>query len=473
MDPDYARDVLREIDRRRKAREAQVQVSDLVDRGFPEQARFVEDSSQFVNALCTRRAGKSHGLGLRLFRAALRHPGELAIHIGLTRLSTHAIMWPVLTAINKRYRIGATPTESDLTWTLPNGSMIRLVGADQKNFIERLRGPKYSEAQIDEGQSFRSHLETLIDDILTAACADLRASIVVTGTPGPLPSGFFYEACEKDLGFSKHKWTLYQNPYFPDPRGFVEKLKKKKKWTDKNPTYQREWLGKWVIDLDALVYKFNRDKNLYRELPAGHDYLRILVIDYGYDDHTAFGVTTYSRTLRKVFLEHAEGHPEMIPSEIAAKAIKLRDTFSPFKILADTGALGKMITEEMRRRYHLPIHPAEKKDKLTHISLMNGDFVDGNLLVKDTLTALHDQFEALTKADDGLEDPKLPNDLCDVSLYGYREAQHYLGETKVDPPPPGSKESYDREAEEMEKRELERLEEEERERKEAEAQAFY
>jgi hypothetical protein len=381
LDQEYARAVLRELAKRRAIAEARVNPRDLIDRKFQQQAKFVEDMSQFVVAQCTRRAGKSHGLGLRLFRAGFRHPGEASIHIGLTRASVKAIMWPALTYINKLYRIGAELVESALEVRMPNGSVLRLVGADSKNFIERLRGPKYAEAQVDEAQSFRSHVESLIDDILTPACADLRASIVLAGTPGPIPSGTFFEASEKDAGYSKHKWSVYDNPHFPDPKGFVAKLKKKKKWADDNPTYLREWCGKWVKDLDALVYKFVKDRDCYDQLDQAHDYSRVLVIDYGFDDQTAFGITTYSRTLRQGFQEHAEGHSEMIPSEIAVKIQELREKYKPVKILADTGALGKMITEEFRRRYKIPIEPVEKKDKLTHVALLNGDLITGNFKI--------------------------------------------------------------------------------------------
>jgi hypothetical protein len=41
-----------------------------------------------------------------------------------------------------------------------------------KNFIRRLRGIKTPGAGIDEAQDFGSHLESLVDDVLTPALAD-------------------------------------------------------------------------------------------------------------------------------------------------------------------------------------------------------------------------------------------------------------------------------------------------------------
>jgi hypothetical protein len=456
MDPERARAVLVEFLRRFP----RPVLDRLVDERFPEQAQFVEDPSQSIVALCTRRAGKSHGLARRLYRAALKHPGSQPLYIALTRRSARNIMWPAMLEINRKLGLQAEPTESSLSIKLPNGSEISLVGADMKNFMERLRGPSYPEVCIDEAGSFRTHLQALIEDVLEPATLDYNGSIVMVGTPGVLPRGMFFEATQEKSYWSKHAWTLYQNPYLKEPKAFVDKLKRQRGWTDQNPTFQREYLGQWVQDLDALVYKFKRDKNEYRALPEYQEYYRILVIDYGYDDQTAFGVTTFSPTLKRVYQEHAEGHKEMVPSEIAERIQALKEQYQPIKIVADTGALGKMITQEMIRRYGLPIQPAEKKEKLTYIHLLNGDFIDGNLLIHERLSALKDQLETLEKDENGMEDPSLPNDLCDVLLYGYREAKHYLGIEKRPTPAPHSKEALEREAERMLEEDLERLEKE-------------
>ena len=49
----------------------------IIDEQFKEQNEFVADSSTFVTAWTTRRAGKSTGLGLKFFRMANRHPRRL------------------------------------------------------------------------------------------------------------------------------------------------------------------------------------------------------------------------------------------------------------------------------------------------------------------------------------------------------------------------------------------------------------
>lgn len=407
-----------------------LKVPSLLDGKFPEQDAFVLDPGMFVGAQCTRRAGKSNGIGKRLFRKAMKYPKSIVPYVALTRESAKNIMWPVFHEINDNYGLNATLTDSNLTVMLPNQARIVCFGADMKNFIQRLRGIKCPEAAVDEAQSFGSHLKELIDDILTPAISDYEdGAITLTGTPGPVTAGYFYEACHNKQGFSLHKWSVYQNPYMPRARAFVEDLKKRKAWSDLNPTYLREWCNEWVEDPDALVYRYS-DKNQYDDLPLDHEWTRILAVDYGFNDATAFAILSYSPYLPNVYVEHAEGHRGWIPSQIAARINQLRARFKPSKIVADTGALGKMITEEMIRQYGIPMQAAEKREKQTWISIVNGAFIDNTLRVHSSLVHVHDQYRALIKDDKGMEDPGKPNDLVDCITYAFRECRAYLHEPK-------------------------------------------
>lgn len=273
-------------------------------------------------------------------------------------------------------------------------------------------------ALVHNCQSFRSHIGELVDDVLTPAIMDYNGSIYMFGTPGPLPQGYFYEATVKGMhGFSTHKWTIYDNPFMPDAKEFIEKLLKSKNWTRDNPTFRREYLNEWVEDSDALFYKYSDAKNLCETHELGKEYHRVLGMDFGYNDKTTFAILAYSDYASKIFIEHTEGHGEMIPSEIAERAQQLIKKYNPMKIVADTGGLGKSIAEEMIRRYSIPVEAAEKTDKFSYVTLMNGDFIDGNIHVFDKNTELIDQYKTLTKSDKDAskEDPTLPNDYCFVA----------------------------------------------------------
>jgi hypothetical protein len=392
---------------------------------FDKQKICLSDKEPFLAALCTRRAGKSYYAGAKLFISALRVPNSISIYIALTRSSARNIMWQILLKIAERAGIKIEETESKLTIkVIESNSEIQLVGADTKNFIERLRGTPYACAIIDEAGTFRDHLNTLVDDVLTPSMADYNGQICLIGTPSVRPQGMFYDATQgKTSGWSVHKWSVFDNPYMPNARSFVDGIIKRRGWTKENPTYLREWCGIWVEDLDALVYKFRKEKNEYSLLPTDSHWNRILSVDYGWHDKTAFAVVAYNDKAPNSYVEYAKGYSELIPSQIAEMLEKLIKKYNPIKIVADTGGLGKSITEEMRIRYGLPIIAAEKKDKLAWISLINGAFIDRQLFINKSLEELKHQYSILVKDEDGLEDPIMPNDLCDAVLYAWRESR--------------------------------------------------
>jgi hypothetical protein len=428
--------ILRELLRREEKR---AKIPDFYSLLFDKQQNFVNHKSTFKAACCTRRAGKSFMAGCILYQNAFKFPNSTALYVGLTRESCRNIMWPIIEQIKETYKLPVELVDSKMQVHFPNGSKIWLVGADMKNFLPRLLGGKYPVGIIDEAQSFRQHIKELVDDILEPAVLDYNGSIFMFGTPGPVSSGYFYEAVEKkNLGYDVFHWSLRDNPHLPNAEAFLQAILKRRNWTPDHPTFRRQYLGQWVEDLDALVYKYAKGRNDYLELPTASEWNRILSLDFGWHDKTAFGITAYNYKMPNVWLEHAEAHSEMIPSEIAGRAIQLIEKFKPSKIVADTGGLGKSIAEEMRRRYSIPVVAASKTDKQSWISLMNGDLRDGNYKIHESLTPVVNQMRTLTKADDGSEDPNLPNDLCDIALYGYREAKAYSFE--VDPARPENNE---------------------------------
>src|SRR2546425_13207793 len=96
---------------------------------FPEQTSFINDAAPLRMVLCTRRAGKSYGAGLLLFKTAVERPGSDCLYVALTRTSAKRIMWaPILKKIDSGYGFGVGWNKTELSATLPNGSVIYLIG---------------------------------------------------------------------------------------------------------------------------------------------------------------------------------------------------------------------------------------------------------------------------------------------------------------------------------------------------------
>lgn len=412
----------------RRARPNGLRPTDLV---FDKQEAFLNDPSGIKAALCTRRAGKSYAGGVFLIQGALETPHSLSPYIALTRDSARNIMWPTLEGLNRLLGLNAEMLEARLTMKLQNGSEISLRGADQKNFIERLRGPKYKRAVVDELQSFGEHAQELVDGVLTPALADLNGQLAMFGTPGPKPHGFFYDITTKSTGIPVHRWSILDNPHMPNAKKFIDEMMRRRGWTVNNPTYRREWLGEWVLDTDALVYKFDRNRNVVDSIPFDGTERRILGVDFGYSpDPCAFVILTFMAHDKISYVEYAEEQGELTISEVATKIQSLQAKYKPVKIVADTGALGKMIAAELTKRHQIPILPAEKKEKLMNQQIMNGDFIDGRLMIHKSCTDLMHQLETLTKGEDGEEDPALPNHMGDSLIYSWRESLSYLSRQK-------------------------------------------
>lgn len=394
---------------------------------YPDQAKFILDDAKDIAVLGTRRSGKTHGMGTRLFRAARKHKRSIALYIALTRDSAKSIMWPVLQELNDKHNIGATMKEADLTAHLPNGSIIKLVGADMKNFMQRLRGAKYSEVCIDELQSFRRHVEEMIDEILKPALLDYDGSLTVCGTPGPIMDGYFYNITELNhAGYSQHRLSMLRNPFLPNAKDWLEKHIKKMNWDDQHPTLLREYMGRWVTDASSLVYQFNRQRNAdtYRDNVDKPIY--IMGLDLGFNDKCAISVIAYSETQKTAWIVYSDGYSGMDVTEIAEFCKRIIDRYRPVVVECDTGGLGKTIATELIIRHGLPIRAAEKVDKQSWIALLNDDFRNQRLMVSDTCDKLIDQYLTLTKDDKGLEDPRLSNDLADSVLYAYRRVFSFM-----------------------------------------------
>lgn len=419
---------------------------------FPQQQAFIDDNSQFISAVTTRRAGKTSALAIKFQKTMVKYPNSLSRYIGLTRDSAKDIMWPLLQEMNDMHGWNAVFTSSNLTMTLSNGSRLKLLGADMKNFIKRLKGAKSPAVAIDEAQDFGEHLESLIDDVLTPTLADYNDSwLAVTGTPGPIPRGVFYDLTEGAKGgYSCHRWSLFDNPYLPNAREFVERLKIKKNWDDKTPTYLREYRGIWVLDLDSLLIRYNETINHYETLP-NVPWTYITGVDLGFKDSDALATIAYSDHIKEIYLVEEELASGEGISELAARLQKNIDKYNPIKLPTDEGALGKKIAEEIRRRFQIPLIPAEKSRKMENVALLNDYLRRGLFKAKKSSRFVEDSYRVQIDHDKSTPDRLVVkkgyhSDIIDSVLYAFKESTAYANEPASKKIIKGSKEDYNQQA---------------------------
>ncbi len=415
---------------------------------FPAQFKFTEDESRYIVAQCSRRAGKTNGLAIRFFKTLEKYPKCQCVYLSLTLDSARDILWPVLIELNEKYQLGCEFLESKLEMIYPNGAKLKLYGADMKNFIKRLKGRKYPGVAVDEAQDFGTHLQSLVDDVLTPSISDYKDGwLAVVGTPGPVPQGYFFQITqERKFGFSFHSWTLLDNPYMPDPAGFIEDLKTKREWGEDHPTLKREWRNIWVLDAKSLWITYDAKVNHYVELPNDpKTYNYILGIDIGFKDADALAVLAWSETERTTYLVEEIITTKQGITELVAQIEAAAKKYSVSKMIIDEGGLGKKIAEEIRRRHHIPVQAADKARKQENVELLNDDLRLGRFKAKSGSRFAQDSYLVQIDWDKTTPDKivikKTPHsDIIDSVLYAYKESPAYTYQRAKEEPKFGTAE---------------------------------
>lgn len=420
-----------EVARRVKQQEIKEQTPELLlaDACFEQQYKFIMDPAKFKTAVCSRRAGKSSACALDLIDTAMRQEGDV-VYITLNRKSAKKIIWRELLRLDKKFKLNCKIDNTELTMMLANGNIIHVSGAKDSSEIEKFRGMALRKVYIDEVQSFRPYIEELIDDVLEPALTDYDGSLILIGTPGPVPAGYFYTASHS-AGWSHHKWTLHDNPYILQKSGktaqeIIKERAERRGLPMDAPSIRREYFGEWVRDEDSLVFKFDRDRNLYFHEPE--DLMYVMGVDIGYQDADAIAILGYSLKEQKVYLVEESIKTKQNITELANQMKYFQEKYKIVKTVMDAGALGKKIQEEIRTRHGISVYPAEKTRKNEFIELMNDDLRTGKFMAKPS--SRFEQDAALLQWDFEMNPPQISSryhsDVCDAALYAWRECRHYI-----------------------------------------------
>lgn len=398
---------------------------------FDKQINFIRDSAKKKTAVCSRRAGKTEACAADMINTGLTYPRTVCLYVTLTRTSAEKILWPIILGILDDYKIEHKVNNKELSVKLTNGSKLYVSGAKDKQEVEKFRGMSIKLAYVDEAQSFKNDIiKYLINDVLGWAMKDVAGTICITGTPGPVPAGYFYDLCHNPK-ISNHKWTMADNPWIERKSGMsVEDIlleeRLEKGIRENDPTYMREALGVWTKDDNARVYRFDSVKNIYETLPANLNY--IFGIDIGYKDADAIAVIGYSYIDTNVYLVEEYTERKQNITDLVSQIKYLQDKYKPIKMVMDAGALGKKIQDEIRTRHGIPVDKAEKDRKFEFIELLNDDLRTGRFKAMKTSKFEQDANVVIWDWKEGSRriNENTHTDIGDAILYAWREAKHYF-----------------------------------------------
>lgn len=423
---DRAAQLAREIDRR--LRRAKFQPSRVL---FPAQQRAHADTSRWKALICSRQAGKSTFDAFELLKnAVVDCPGTDAVFVAPTFGQARNIIWRDLLALNEAYDLGGKSNETSCTITWPNGSTIQLRGVSDRADIEWFRGRRFSLAIIDEAQSIGAHLRELIWDVLRPTLMRYHGRVVLSGTVGLVAAGFWHDVVTGKIpGWSVHTWYLTDNPHIPDAAAEMADFAAQLGGVD-NPKYVREILCRWVRDDSTLVYRIDPPKNTWLQLPPGKASGCVVAGDLGtrdfsavvslkwWDDDPAFYVTR-EKVRTGCDLEDVRQELETAIAED-----------DPDRIVLDEGGIGLMVAETLRRRYSMPVEPAQKMAAggvTGQMDLLNTDIVRGRVKCQvpsrflDSAAALQWDQDAAAKGLRKLDGHE--PDVCAALRYGWYIAQ--------------------------------------------------
>lgn len=431
MKPDFARK-LQDIEAGRAAKAAVAKPFELASLLFPQQLPFGESTARYETAVTPRRAGKTYAIAAKLLKVAREKTGCVALYITLSRNNAQRIVWETLKEMNRVHGLGGEVRAGELCIAFPNGSRVFLSGANDRTEVEKFRGLALGIVVIDEAQSFPNYIEQLVDEVLAPALTDYAGTLSLVGTPGPVPIGYFHDKVTSPE-WTHHGWTVFDNIHLAAKSGRTtqslldDELKRRGVMVDE-PSIQREWFGRWSIDVNSLVYRYDMERNHRNPEPCS-DF--VIGVDLGFDDADAIAVLGWSPSRPDLELVYEWVGAKQTITTLMEQVRVAYERYKPLAVVADTGGLGKKIAEEITMRTGIPIEAADKARKLEHIELLNDFMRSGRFFASKTSRFAQD----CQKVEWDRRNPERPkiserfhSDICDAVQYASTRALQWLHE---------------------------------------------
>lgn len=316
----------------------------------------------------------------------------------------------------------ATWNDRDKRWTFPSGATLQFGYCDTDRDRFRYQGTEVQFLAIDEATQWpEGWYRYLLSRLRRREGLDVPLRARLASNPGGIG----------------HHWVRRR---FVDPATAVGAYVPAR--LDDNPHLDREAYrrslelldattraqlldGTWVADGSGLVYPYDPTRADVASVPELTRH--VLGIDYGVTDATAFVVVGWRANDPTVYVVHAEKAEKAIPSEAAQRARDLAARYRVDRIVGDEGGLGKGFAEEARRRFGVPIQPAEKTNKRGYQALLAGALERGEVrLLMPQCRALAAEWAELPWNDTRTHEAEgFENHAADACLYAWRAASAY------------------------------------------------
>ena len=382
----------------------------LQKRLFKEQKEVFNDyASPKIAVMCSRRAGKTEDNGDIINRVAAI-PNSPILYINLTFDNAIRQMYNRVIQEAERVELRIEKESKSAGFIqFANGSSVLFKGNKDKSEADKMQGDKYRLVIIDEAQS-QCNMLYLVDTIIRPMLTDYADSqLILTGTP-PRRKGTYFENVFNNVRWTKYHWTMFQNPYIPDPEKTIQEICNEKGVTRDSAFIQREFYGVIAYDTEAQVfkgYKVYKD-NVPNDFIPSHIYEGV---DFGFADYNGIVTLAANVQQRRAYVIYERKFNKSTVSEIIDS---VREGFengkrfllernpnadlSNCQIFTDTNE--KSITYEMSQTYGLPAYCAYKYDKAMAIEQLAEECRTGRIMNIDGGELVNEFEQTLYKRDD-------------------------------------------------------------------------
>ena len=395
-----------------------------------------------IAVMCSRRAGKTEGNSAIINRVAAV-PNSPILYINLTFDNAIRQMYNRVIVEAKRAEIAIEKESKSAGFIqFANGSSVLFKGNKDKAEADKMQGDKYRLVIIDEAQS-QCNMTYLVDTIIRPMLADYKDSqLILTGTP-PRRKGTFFEAAFNNPRWTTYSWSMFENPFVPDPELTIQEICKEKGIERDSAFIQREFYGKIAYDTEAQVFK---DYKVYKG-PVPSDFIpdHIYVgVDFGFADYNGIVTLAANVEQKRAYVIFERKFNKATVSQIVdvireafengKKFILERNQntdLSNCNIFTDTNE--KSITYELSQTYGLPAFCAYKYDKALAIEQLAEYCRTGRIQNMEGGEVANEFEQTLYKRDDldnitaEIDDSYHP-DITMAELYAFRQFLFDCGE---------------------------------------------
>lgn len=306
-------------------------------------------------------------------------------------------------------------------WLFPSGAIIAFGYLEHKDDKYNYRSSQYQKIIIDEASLIDPESITYMFSRLRSTDSRIKTQMILMSNPGG-PSHDFL----KDRFITNPKEdTAYIPSTYLDNKAINQEEYEKNLRKLTAIEYRQLALGEWIVDASKNVYHFSDSNVLDSPEPIPHYDYYVMAIDLGYIDDSAITVIGWNKHDKNLYVVFSQKYQKCIVSDLAEHAGKIYNIYKPDSIVVDSAGAGKMITQELSRRYDLPAKAANKQDKEQYIKLVNADLENHVLHIYSECTDLISEMKYLRRNKHNKEEASQANHACDSCLYAFKEARAY------------------------------------------------